>query len=81
MSENFHYYGKHKRTKSLAIPTNVIQKGKTFQIRADYELTKLIQGLAKELNQKDAKVIKDILRDFFLDQKLKRQQFEISDIN
>ena len=62
------------------MPINVIQKGKTFQIRADYELTKLIQDLAKELGQKDAKVIKDILDDFFLDQKLKQQKFELSDL-
>lgn len=74
------YYGKHKGRNYLVMPTNVIQKGKTFQIRADYELTKLIQDLAKELNQKDAKVIKDILEDFFLDQKLKQQKLDLEGI-
>lgn len=74
------YCGKHKRKNSLVMPTNVIQKGKTFQIRADYELTNLIQDLAKELSQKDAKVIKDILEDFFLDQKLKQQKLELEGI-
>lgn len=51
----------------MVIPTNVIQKGKTFQFRADNELETKIQNLAKELNQTDSKVIKDILNDFFLD--------------
>jgi len=79
--ENFYVYQTKRKRSNYVLQKDVIQKGKTFQIRADYELTKLIQDLAKELNQKDAKVIKDILEDFFLDQKLKRQKFEIEDIN
>jgi len=62
-----HYYGKHKRHSNYVLQSDVIQKGKTFQFRADNELETKIQNLAKELNQTDSKVIKDILNDFFLD--------------
>jgi len=80
MSENFVYYGRFKKRSDYVLQKNVIQKGKTFQVRADYELTKLIQDLAKELGQADSKVIKDILEDFFLDQKIKQQKFELEGI-
>lgn len=75
-----HYYGKRKRKSHFVIPNNVLQKGKTFQIRADYELMKNVQDLASELGQTDSKVIKDILEDFFLDQKIARQKYEINNI-
>lgn len=74
------YYGKHRHKKSLVLQNNVIHKGKTLQLRLDYELLNNIEKLAKELNQNPSKVAKDILRDFFLDQKIKQQKFEISDI-
>jgi predicted DNA-binding protein len=45
------------------------------------ELEKDITELAKELGHTKSKVIKDILRNFFLDQKLKQREFELSDIN
>lgn len=72
-----HYYGKHKRETGLVIPTNVIQKGKTFQFRANNELGTKIQNLAEELNQTDSKVIKDILNDFFLDRENIEWQKEV----
>lgn len=43
----------------------------------DNELYSNVENLAKELNQTVSKVTKDILEDFFLDQKLKQQQFEL----
>lgn len=72
-----HYYGRHKRENGLVLPMNVIQKGKTFQFRADNELGTKIQNLAKELNQTDSKVIKDILNDFFLDKENIEWQKEV----
>lgn len=74
------YYGKHKRQKHLALPSDVIQKGKTLQLRIDNDLNNDIEGLAKELNQTVSKVAKDILRDFFLEREVKRLKYEISDI-
>ena len=61
-------------------PINVIQKGKTLQLRIDNDLNSDIENLAKELNQTVSKVAKDILRDFFLEQEIKRLKYEISDI-
>ena len=74
-----HYYGKHRHKNNLVLPTNVLQS-KTLQVRMDTELYSNIESLAKELNQTVSKVTKDILEDFFLDQKLKQQKFELSDI-
>lgn len=79
MSENFIYYGKHKHKNNLVLPSNVIQS-KTLQVRMDTELYSNLENLARELNQTVSKVTKDILEDFFLDQKIKRQEFEISDL-
>lgn len=71
------YYGKYKRKNNLVLPNIVIQKSKTLQVRMDNELYSNVENLAKELNQTVSKVTKDILEDFFLDQKLKQQQFEL----
>ena len=79
MSENFIYYGKHKHKNNLVLPSNVIQS-KTLQVRMDTELYSNLENLAREFNQTVSKVTKDILEDFFLDQKIKRQEFEISDL-
>ena len=77
-----HYYGHYRQRSNYVIHGNVIHKGKTFQFRADGELRKNIENLSKELNrQADAKTIKDILEDFFLEQKLREQRFELSDLN
>ncbi len=81
-----HYYGHYRQRSNYVIHGNVIHKGKTFQFRADGELTKYITDLQKELSSSDgqipseSKVIKDILEDFFLEQKLREQKFEVSDI-
>lgn len=74
------YYGKHRHKKSLALQNNVIQKGKTLQLRLDYELLNDIENLAIELNQNPSRVAKDILRDFFLDQKQKQNKYELEGI-
>jgi hypothetical protein len=79
MSENFIYYGKHKHKNYLVIRNDVTQN-KTLNVRMDAELYSEIENLAKELNQTVSKVTKDILEDFFLDQKIKCQEDEISDI-
>ena len=80
MSENFHYYGKHKRQSSCVIQTTVLQRnGKTLQIRIDSELDKSLKSLAKELDQNPSKVARDILGDFFLTKKLKEQKEDVED--
>ena len=77
--EFFRYYGRHKRKNRLVLQTSVIQKGKTFQFRANQELGTKIEDLAKELNQSDSKVIKDILEDFFLDRERIAWQKEVEE--
>lgn len=67
------YYGRHKARSNYVIQKDVIHKGKTFQFRADAELSKHIEGLSKELGQADSKIIKDILVDHFLEQTLRDQ--------
>ncbi|MBP9583508.1 MAG: hypothetical protein KBE38_15210 [Ignavibacterium sp.] len=78
--DNFYVFKTKRKRSNYVIQSEVIYKGKTFQFRADYELRENIENLAKGLDQSDAKVIKDILDNFFLDQKLKRQQFELEGI-
>lgn len=78
--DNFYVFKTKRKRSNYVIQSEVIYKGKTFQFRADYELRENIENLAKGLDQSDAKVIKDILENFFLDQKLKRQQFELEGI-
>ncbi len=74
---NFYVYQTNKRRSNYVMPQNVIHKGKTFQIRVDYELRKYIETLAKENNESDSKAIKDILEDFFLEQTLKEQKEDV----
>ena len=71
------YYGKHKRRSNYVLHSSVEQKGESFHFRADYELSKNIKDLSKELDHSVSKIIKDILEDFFLDQKLKQQKYEL----
>ena len=74
------YYGKHKRRSNYVLQKDVEQKGESFHFRADADLSKNIKDLSKELDHSISKVIKDILEDFFLDQKIKQQKFELSDL-
>lgn len=77
---NFYIFKtKYKRDNYVA-QNKVAHKIKPIHFRPDLELEKDIDGLSKELGQTKSKIIKDILRDFFLDQKLKRQKYELSDI-
>ena len=71
--DNFSVYVVKRKRSNYVIHQDVIHKGKTFQFRADEELRTYIENLSKELNQADAKTIKDILEDFFLEQKLRDQ--------
>ncbi len=78
--EDFYVFKTKKKRSNYVLQNSVEQKGESFHFRADFELTENINGLAKELNQTVSKIIKDILEDFFLEQKLREQKFEISDI-
>ena len=71
------YYGRHKMRSNYVLQKNVEQKGESFHFRTDFELAKNIKDLARELNQTHSKVIKDILEDFFLEQKLREQKEDI----
>lgn len=72
-----HYYGKHRRRSNYVIHKDVIHKGKTFQFRADAELKKYIESLSELLDQSESKIIKDILEDFFLEQRLREQKEDV----
>lgn len=78
--ENFYLYQTKRKRSNYVVHKKVEHKSGSFHFRCDNELAKCVKDLSKELGHTDSKVIKDILSDFFLDQKLKRQQFEISDI-
>jgi hypothetical protein len=69
------FYIKRRRDNYIR-QSDVIHKSKKISFWCEGETAKLIEGLAKELNQSDSKVIKDILEDFFLEAKLKEQEFE-----
>jgi len=78
--ENFYVFKtKYKRDNYVA-QNKVAHKIKPIHFRPDLELENDIIELAKELGQTKSKVIKDILRDFFLDQKLKQQKLELEGI-
>jgi len=79
MSDFYLFKTKYKRDNYVA-QSKVAPKLKSIHFRPDLELDSNIIGLAKELGQTKSKVIKDILRDFFLDQKLKQQKFELEGI-
>ena len=76
------YLYKHKRrgNNNLLIANTILAKGKTFQVQTDFELMESIINLAKELGQSHQKVIRDILDDFFLDQELAKQKYELEGI-
>lgn len=76
--EFVHYYGRRRRRSNYILQKNVLHKGKTFQFRADFELRKNIEDLAKELDQADSKIVKDILEDFFLVAKIKAQAEDVN---
>ena len=80
MIENFYVFKAKYKRDNYVVQNKVAHKLKIIHFRPDLELETEINELAKELGQTKSKIIKDILRDFFLDQKLKRQKFELSDI-
>ncbi len=71
--ENFYVYRTNRGRDNFVRQTDVRQKSKKISLWIDGELNKRIEGVAKELNQSNSKVIKDILEDFFLEQKLRDQ--------
>lgn len=75
----FYNFKRNKRRSNYVIQKDVIHKGKTFQFRADAELTKNIQEMAKEFNETESKVIKDILTDFFLELNWNNQKEDVKD--
>ena len=72
--EDFHIYATKKRRSNYVRQEDVRQKSKKISFWCDGELNNHIENLAKELEQSVAKVIKDILEDFFLEQKLRDQK-------
>lgn len=78
--ENFYVFKTKYKRDNYVPQKEVAHKPKPIHFRPDQELEDDILALAKELGHGKSKIIKDILRNFFLDQKLKQQQFELSDI-
>ena len=72
-----YYYGSHRKRSNYVLQRNVEHKGESFHFRADFDLANNIKSLSKELDQTISKVIKDILRDFFLEQKLREQKEDV----
>jgi len=78
---DFYLYKHKKRGKNTSLIANtILAKGKTFQVQTDFELMENVIGLAKELGQSHQKVIRDILDDFFLNQELAKQKYELKGI-
>lgn len=78
--ENFYVYQTKRKRSNYVRQFDVLHKSKKKTFWVEGENANNIEALAKELTQSEAKVVNDILSDFFLDQKIKQQQFELSDI-
>jgi predicted DNA-binding protein len=68
------YYRKSNNNKTRQ--SNVIQ-GETLQVRIDGELRQFINQLSKELDEPKSKTVRDILHNFFLDQKQQQMKADI----
>jgi len=75
--EDLYVYATKRARSNYVLHEKLIHKSKTFQFRADFELSRYIENLSKELEQSDSKTIKDILEDFFLERKLKEHAEEL----
>ena len=78
--DNFYVFKTKRNRDNYVAQSKLAPKLKSIHFRPDLELQNDIDELSKDLGQTKSKVIKDILRNFFLDQKLKRQQFELEGI-
>lgn len=79
MQDFYVFKTKYKRDNYVA-HREVTPKLNPIHFRPDLELQNDIKELAKELGHTKSKVIKDILRDFFLDRKLENRKFELEGI-
>jgi hypothetical protein len=87
MSENFVSYGKHKRKKE-PVRQEVVRRSVKKSVRFDEENFKNIQVKVNYYNSLDdkmktdfSKTLNDILRDYFLDEKIEQQKFELEGLN
>jgi hypothetical protein len=87
MSENFVYYGKHKRKKE-PVRQEVVRRSVKKSVRFDEENFKNIQVKVNYYNSLDdkmktdfSKTLNDILRDYFLDEKIEQQKIELEGLN
>ncbi len=71
--EDFYVYATKRKRSNYIRQIDVRQKSKKISFWCDGELNNHIEDLAKELEHSVGKVIKDILEDFFLEQKLKAE--------
>jgi hypothetical protein len=86
MSENFVYYGKHKRKKE-PVRQEVVRQSVKKSVRFDEENFKNIQGKVNYFNSLDdkmktdfSKTLNNILHDYFLDEEIEIQKYELEGI-
>ena len=78
--DNFYVFKtKYKRNNYIG-QKNILHKSKKKTFWIEGENSFLLENLAKELEQSEAKVANDILSDFFLDCELKNREFELEGI-
>lgn len=79
--QDFYVFKTKRRRSNYVRQIDVLHKSKKKTFWVGGENSFALENLAKELEQSEAKIVNDILSDFFLDQKIKNKEFELSDIN
>ena len=67
---DYYPHWKKKVTEKPTVRQIDVRQKNRITIRLDDELYSEVKSLAKELNQDESKVIRDILNDFFLDREI-----------
>jgi len=80
MSENFHYYGKHKNKKE-PVRQKIVRHDNRLSVRLSQDTWNEIDEFIKESSLNLSQTIETLLSDSLLDYKISKQQFEIEDIN
>ena len=87
MSENFYYYGKHKKEKQIvgqpsvgrSVKTSVRFAGRNYKKIMDK--VKHINSLDQDMQTDFSKTLNNILDDYFFDEEIGTKEFELRDIN
>lgn len=79
MSENFHYYGKHKKKKE-PVRQNIVRHDNRLSVRLSQDTWSEIDEFKRDSGLNLSQTIETLLSDSLLDYKISKQQFEIEDI-